>query len=99
MTLGDWSRDGRFVIYQTNAPATRSDVWALPLIGERKPFLVLAAPSDDAVVSALEFGRVRVQIHGFVRARRRHTEPRHLQLRRHFGDAGHRGDGACLTRW
>jgi len=38
----DWSADGRFVLYTFSGtfPAT-SDIWALPLSGERKPFPVI----------------------------------------------------------
>jgi len=33
-----WSRDGRFVLYYTMGdPKTRSDMWILPMFGERKP--------------------------------------------------------------
>jgi serine/threonine protein kinase len=34
--MEDWSRDGRYVLYQS-APG----IWALPLFGERKPFVFL----------------------------------------------------------
>src|SRR5262245_44035371 len=34
-----WSRDGRFVLYFTTGDSkTRSDLWVLPMFGERKPF-------------------------------------------------------------
>jgi dipeptidyl aminopeptidase/acylaminoacyl peptidase len=38
----DWSADGRFVLYMFsgNFPRT-SDIWALPLFGDRKPFPVI----------------------------------------------------------
>jgi Tol biopolymer transport system component len=37
-----WSRDGRFLLYHTeNTPKTGYDVWVLPLVGERKPVLLL----------------------------------------------------------
>jgi Tol biopolymer transport system component len=36
----DWSSDGRFLLYATQDPKTGSDLWALPLEGERKPFAV-----------------------------------------------------------
>jgi Tol biopolymer transport system component len=40
--LSDWSPDGRYLLYETRGdPKTRSDVWAVPLTGERKPFPVL----------------------------------------------------------
>jgi hypothetical protein len=37
----DWSPDGRFLLYTTGDPKTGSDIWALPLDGDRKPFLVV----------------------------------------------------------
>jgi len=33
----DWSRDGRFIVYQTSDPKTRADLWVLRLSGERQP--------------------------------------------------------------
>ena len=36
--LTDWSRDGRYILYGEQDPATRkSDLWVLPTTGERKP--------------------------------------------------------------
>jgi Tol biopolymer transport system component len=40
----DWSTDGRFIVYQQIDPKTNSDVWALPLEGEHKPFPLLQSP-------------------------------------------------------
>jgi Tol biopolymer transport system component len=34
----DWSPDGRFVLFAVLAPKTGSDLWLLPLFGDRKPF-------------------------------------------------------------
>jgi dipeptidyl aminopeptidase/acylaminoacyl peptidase len=40
-----WSRDGRFLLYVFGGAAfNRSDIWALPLFGEQKPFEVLQTP-------------------------------------------------------
>ena len=40
-----WSRDGRFLLYAAhNAKTGVDDLWALPLVGERKPFPVLQTP-------------------------------------------------------
>jgi Tol biopolymer transport system component len=40
--LSDWSADGRHLLYEIRGDAkTRSDVWALPLAGDRTPFPVL----------------------------------------------------------
>ncbi|MCA1631266.1 MAG: serine/threonine-protein kinase [Acidobacteria bacterium] len=35
--LNGWSPDGRFILYQHFSPETKSDLWVLPLEGERKP--------------------------------------------------------------
>jgi serine/threonine protein kinase len=44
----DWSRDGRFLLYWIwNAPKTGSDVWVLPLQGNRKPVLLLGEPFNE----------------------------------------------------
>jgi Tol biopolymer transport system component len=35
--MSDWSRDGRFILYEAQDPKTRRDLWALPLDGDGKP--------------------------------------------------------------
>jgi len=35
---GDWSRDGRYLLYTTGDSSGQFDLWVLPLFGERKPF-------------------------------------------------------------
>jgi serine/threonine protein kinase/Tol biopolymer transport system component len=49
----DWSRDGRYLLYQEYTPKTGDDIMALPLEGERKPMVVLqtASNEDDGVFS------------------------------------------------
>ena len=52
----DWSRDGRFIIYQQPDPKTRADVWAIPVAskgGDQKPIAILqtAANEGAAVLS------------------------------------------------
>jgi len=37
-TPTDWSADGRFIAYADRSSAISSDLWALPLFGDRKPF-------------------------------------------------------------
>jgi Tol biopolymer transport system component len=34
----DWSPDGRFLLYLEVSPTTGSDLWVLPMDGDRKPF-------------------------------------------------------------
>jgi len=42
LTPTDWSADGRFVLYTFfGAFPQTADIWALPLLGERKPFQVI----------------------------------------------------------
>ena len=42
----DWSRDGRFIAY-TSTSSGSSDVWILPLSGDRKPFPLVETPSQE----------------------------------------------------
>jgi len=44
----DWSSDGRFVLYATQDPKTGSDLWALPLDGERKPVAIARNGFDES---------------------------------------------------
>ena len=37
----DWSPDGRILLYSQYDPKTQSDLWALPMTGDRKPVPVL----------------------------------------------------------
>jgi serine/threonine protein kinase len=37
----DWSRDGKYLIYTRGAVGSNSEIWVLPLEGERKPWLVV----------------------------------------------------------
>jgi eukaryotic-like serine/threonine-protein kinase len=40
-TATAWSPDGRFLLYVSVDPKTTSDIWVLPLEGDRKPFVFL----------------------------------------------------------
>ena len=44
-----WSPDGRYLAYETLAAVakTQSDIWILPLFGDRKPFPFLATQFDE----------------------------------------------------
>jgi len=41
MYADDWSLDGRYLLYESNDPKTRFDLWVLPMVGDRKPFVFL----------------------------------------------------------
>jgi Tol biopolymer transport system component len=42
--LTDWSRDGKLLLYFEQDPKRQSDLWALPLDGDRKPIPILQTP-------------------------------------------------------
>ncbi len=44
---GDWSRDGKYLIYYDIDPKTKSDLWVLPISGERKPTLFLQTEFNE----------------------------------------------------
>jgi Tol biopolymer transport system component len=43
----DWSPDGRFLLYEEVSRKTTTDLWLLPLAGDRKPSLYLQTPFDE----------------------------------------------------
>jgi eukaryotic-like serine/threonine-protein kinase len=42
-----WSTDGRFLLFNRTLPKTKTDVWVLPLFGERKPFPLVQSQFID----------------------------------------------------
>ena len=56
-TPTSWSRDGRFLSFESFDPKTQRDIWILPLEGERKPFTFLRARRHRRVeASSLRIG-------------------------------------------
>jgi Tol biopolymer transport system component len=43
----DWSREGRFLLYQSYFEKTGTDIWALPMDGDRKPFPVVQTNFEE----------------------------------------------------
>jgi Tol biopolymer transport system component len=43
----DWSPDGRFIAYENQDPKTGSDLWLLPLFGNRKPIPFLRTDFNE----------------------------------------------------
>ncbi|MBM3819498.1 MAG: hypothetical protein FJW14_10870 [Acidimicrobiia bacterium] len=43
----DWSADGRFLLYFSIDPQTNSDLWVLPLEGDRTPRVFLKTPFEE----------------------------------------------------
>ena len=43
----DWSSDGRFILFLRRGEKTRSDVWVLPLFGDRQEYQLLNSAFDE----------------------------------------------------
>ncbi len=43
----DWSSDGKYFLYSNTDPKTKSDLWILPLAGDRKPIPFLRSDFDE----------------------------------------------------
>jgi len=44
----DWSSDGRYIVYRNDDLRTKTDLWALPLFGDRKPFPIARSEFAEA---------------------------------------------------
>jgi Tol biopolymer transport system component len=53
----DWSRDGRYLLYQVTDPKTQSDLWVLPMAGDAKPFPLLQTQFNERVPRLSRDGR------------------------------------------
>ena len=42
-----WSPDGKFILYVESDPTNKSDIWVLPLEGDRKPYAFFQSPEND----------------------------------------------------
>jgi Tol biopolymer transport system component len=74
----DWSVDGVFILYQALDPGTNPDIWALPLGGDRKPFVLVQTPFSETdgclspdgrwlAYTSDESGRPEVYVRPFLR--------------------------------
>jgi len=55
--MQDWSPDGRFLLYRTFGARTKSDIWVLPMFGDRKPYPFLDTEFDEAFARFSPDGR------------------------------------------
>jgi Tol biopolymer transport system component len=55
--MQDWSPDGRFLLYRTFGVKTKSDIWVLPMFGDRKAYPFLDTESDEAFARFSPDGR------------------------------------------
>ena len=56
--LSDWSSDGRFLFYSARSPKTGSDLWMLPLNGDRKPQPLDPTPGNESQAVMSPDGRM-----------------------------------------
>jgi len=49
----DWSRDGRFIVFNSSDPKRKPkwDIWVLPLFGDRKPFSYLQTQFNEGAAT------------------------------------------------
>ena len=77
-----WSRDGRYLLYRTTGPNTGRDLWALPMVGEPKPFPVVRTNFDEEegqispdgnwlAYGSTESGRLEIYVDSFPKGRER----------------------------
>ncbi|MFN2453128.1 MAG: protein kinase [Pyrinomonadaceae bacterium] len=43
----DWSKDGKYILFQVGGTSTGSDLWVLPLFADAKPYPVLQSEFDE----------------------------------------------------
>src|SRR5262249_26192841 len=53
----DWSQDGRYLLFRQTGPQTGSDIFVLPMKGERKPFPYLQTAAVEASGTVSPNGR------------------------------------------
>jgi Tol biopolymer transport system component len=53
----DWSPDGRFLLFFRRSEKTRSDIWILPMDGDRKPYPLIHTAGDDFLARFSPDGR------------------------------------------
>ena len=72
----DWSRDGKYLIYDEHTATARQDLWIVPMEGAHTPIPFLATPADETsaafspdgkwiAYSSDESGRRDVYVRGF----------------------------------
>jgi serine/threonine protein kinase len=53
----DWSRDGKFVVYESTGSTTGNDIWLLPMEGDHKPVPYLQTPFNEGDAQLSPDGR------------------------------------------
>ena len=53
----DWSRDGRFIVYDDHHPTQKQDLYVLPVAADKKPIPFVATPADETEAAFSPDGR------------------------------------------
>ena len=75
-SVNGWSRDGRFLVYDSGGGRADTDLYVLPLVGDRRPIVVASEPGSQQngdispdgrliVYSSSESGRLEVFVKSF----------------------------------
>ena len=75
----DWSKDGRYILFENEDPKTNYDLWVLPMFGDRKPAPYLQSQFNEAharfspdgkwvAYGSDEIGRTEIYIRAFPNA-------------------------------
>jgi eukaryotic-like serine/threonine-protein kinase len=46
--VSDWTKDGRYIVFENDSAKTKADVFLLPMVGSRKPFPYLQTEFNEA---------------------------------------------------
>jgi eukaryotic-like serine/threonine-protein kinase len=55
--VNDWTADGRFLLYQEDSAQTKTDLWMMPMSGDRKPMRILGTPFSESEATVSPDGR------------------------------------------
>jgi Tol biopolymer transport system component len=57
VSLTDWSRDGRLLLFSARNPKTGLDIWGMPMTGDGKPMALIQTPPDESEARLSPDGR------------------------------------------
>ena len=55
--VSDWTRDGRYIVFENDSPKTKADIFILPMFGDRKPYPYLQTQFNEAQGNVSPDGR------------------------------------------
>ena len=55
--VNDWSHDGRYLVFASTNPETRTDLWVAPTSGDGAPVALLTTASNEFQATSISAGR------------------------------------------